>query len=109
VETPPFTAVPADGVYAGRLVLRDARTGASGESFPAAISVGTNPTFQGSRRTVEAFLLDWEGDLYGDHVGVEFVSRLRGMEAFPDIDALVAAMAGDVERTRAVLRAQPPA
>jgi len=73
VETPPFTAVPADGVYAGRLVLRDPRSGISGETFPAAISVGTNPTFQGSRRTVEAFLLDWDGDLYGDHVGVEFV------------------------------------
>ena len=109
VETPPFTAVPADGVYAGRLVLRDARTGVSGESFPAAISVGTNPTFQGSRRTVEAFLLDWEGDLYGDHVGVEFVSRLRGMEAFPDVEALVAAMAGDVQRTRALLGEHPPA
>jgi riboflavin kinase / FMN adenylyltransferase len=109
VETPPFTAVPADGVYAGRLVLRDARTGASGESFPAAISVGTNPTFQGSRRTVEAFLLDWDGDLYGDHVGVEFVARLRGMEAFPDVDALVAAMDGDVQRTRALLGAPPPA
>jgi riboflavin kinase/FMN adenylyltransferase len=108
VETAPWTAIPADGVYAGHLVLRDA-AGASGPRHPAAISVGTNPTFQGSRRTVEAFLLDWEGDLYGDHVGVEFVSRLRGMEAFPDIDALVAAMAGDVERTRAVLRAQPPA
>jgi riboflavin kinase/FMN adenylyltransferase len=103
VETPPFTAVPADGVYAGRLVLRDARSGASLESHPAAISVGTNPTFQGSRRTVEAFVLDFDGDLYGDHVGVEFASRLRGMEAFPDVESLIAAMAKDVERTRALL------
>jgi riboflavin kinase/FMN adenylyltransferase len=103
VETPPFTAVPADGVYAGRLVLRDARTGASGTSYPAAISVGTNPTFQGTRRTVEAFLLDFDGDLYGDHVGVEFVARLRGMEAFPDVAALVAAMDRDVAETRRLL------
>jgi riboflavin kinase / FMN adenylyltransferase len=103
VETPPFTAVPADGVYAGRLVLRDPRSGASLDSHVAAISVGTNPTFQGSRRTVEAYVLDFAGDLYGDHVGVEFVSRLRGMAAFPDVDALLAAMAGDVERTRALL------
>jgi riboflavin kinase / FMN adenylyltransferase len=103
VETPPFTAVPADGVYAGRLVLRDARTGASGTSYPAAVSVGTNPTFQGSRRTVEAFLLDFDGDLYGDHVGVEFVARLRGMEAFPDVAALVAAMDRDVAETRRLL------
>ena len=79
VETPPFTAIPADGVYAGHLVTRDPRSGASRERFPAAISVGTNPTFQGSRRTVEAFVLDFDGDLYGEHVGVEFVQRLRPM------------------------------
>ena len=77
VESPPFTAIPADGVYAGHLVTRDPRSGASRERFPAAISVGSNPTFQGSRRTVEAFVLDYDGDLYGEHVGVEFVQRLR--------------------------------
>jgi riboflavin kinase/FMN adenylyltransferase len=103
VETPPFTAIPADGVYAGFLVARDPRSGASGEKRPAAISVGTNPTFQGSRRTVEAFVLDWDGDLYGEHVGVEFVERLRAMARFPDIDALRAEMDRDVVRTRAVL------
>ncbi|WP_116453209.1 bifunctional riboflavin kinase/FAD synthetase [Blastococcus litoris] len=103
VETPPFTAIPADGVYAGHLVTRDPRSGASKERFPAAISVGTNPTFQGSRRTVEAFVLDYEGDLYGEHVGVEFVRRLRPMAAFPDVSALVAAMDKDVADTRTVL------
>jgi riboflavin kinase / FMN adenylyltransferase len=103
VESPPFTAIPADGVYAGHLVTRDPRGGASRERFPAAISVGSNPTFQGSRRTVEAFLLDYDGDLYGEHVGVEFVHRLRPMAAFPDVDALLAAMAKDVTDTRAVL------
>jgi riboflavin kinase/FMN adenylyltransferase len=102
VETPPFTAVPADGVYAGHLVTRD-NEAASRERFPAAISVGTNPTFQGSRRTVEAYVLDYEGDLYGEHVGVEFAQRLRPMAAFPDVDALLAAMAKDVIDTRAVL------
>ncbi|SNR84897.1 bifunctional riboflavin kinase/FAD synthetase [Blastococcus mobilis] len=103
VESPPFTAVPADGVYAGHLVTRDPRTGASRERFPAAISVGTNPTFQGSRRTVEAYVLDYDGDLYGEHVGVEFVQRLRPMAAFPDVDALLAAMAKDVTDTRTIL------
>jgi riboflavin kinase/FMN adenylyltransferase len=102
VETPPYTAIPADGVYAGPLVLRDA-TGASGPRHPAAISVGTNPTFQGTRRTVEAFLLDFDGDLYGEHVGVEFAHRLRPMTAFGGVDELVAAMAADVERTRQLL------
>ncbi len=108
VESSPFTAVPADGVYAGHLVTRDPRTGASRERFPAAISVGTNPTFQGSRRTVEAYVLDYDGDLYGEHVGVEFVQRLRPMAAFPDVDALLAAMAKDVTDTRHVL-GMPPA
>jgi riboflavin kinase/FMN adenylyltransferase len=100
VESPPFTAVPADGVYAGYLVTRDPRSGASLERFPAAVSVGSNPTFQGSRRTVEAYVLDYDGDLYGEHVGVEFVQRLRAMAAFPDVEALLAAMAQDVTDTR---------
>jgi riboflavin kinase / FMN adenylyltransferase len=103
VESPPFTAVPADGVYAGHLVTRDPRSSASRERLPAAISVGTNPTFQGSRRTVEAYVLDWDGDLYGEHVGVEFAQRLRPMAAFPDVDALLAAMDKDVADTRQVL------
>jgi riboflavin kinase/FMN adenylyltransferase len=90
-------------VYAGYLVTRDPRSGASRERFPAAISVGSNPTFQGSRRTVEAYVLDFDGDLYGEHVGVEFVQRLRPMAAFPDVDALLVAMTKDVTETRAVL------
>jgi riboflavin kinase/FMN adenylyltransferase len=107
VESPPFTAIPADGVYAGHLVTRDPRSGASRERFPAAISVGSNPTFQGSRRTVEAFVLDYDGDLYGEHVGVEFVERLRPMAAFPDVDALLVAMAKDVQDTRRLLGLPP--
>jgi riboflavin kinase/FMN adenylyltransferase len=103
VETPPFTAIPADGVYAGYLVTRDPRSGASRDRFPAAISVGSNPTFQGSRRTVEAFVLDYDGDLYGEHVGVAFAERLRPMAAYPDVDALLVAMAQDVADTRAIL------
>jgi riboflavin kinase/FMN adenylyltransferase len=102
VESPPYTAIPADGVYAGHLVLRG-HGGAGGPRYPAAISVGTNPTFQGTRRTVEAFLLDFDGDLYGEHVGVEFAERLRPMTAFAGADALVEAMARDVADTRRIL------
>jgi len=102
VESPAHTAVPADGVYAGRLVLRD-QSGASRSSHPAAISVGSNPTFAGARRTVEAHLLDFDGDLYGEHVGVEFVERLRPMLTFSGVPDLLVAMADDVTRTRAVL------
>jgi riboflavin kinase/FMN adenylyltransferase len=105
VESPAFTAIPADGIYAGHLVTRDPRSGASRERFPAAISVGTNPTFEGTRRTVEAFVLDYDSDLYGVHVGVEFVQRLRPMLAFPDVEALRAAMAQDVVDTRKIVNA----
>lgn len=103
VESQPYTAIPADGVYAGHLVTRDPRSGGTRERFPAAISVGSNPTFQGSRRTVEAYVLDYDGDLYGEHVGVEFVSRLRPMAAFADVEGLLVAMAKDVTDTRSIL------
>jgi len=96
VESPVHTAIPADGVYAGWLI-RD------GKPLPAAISVGTNPTFSGVLRRVEAFVLDFSDDLYGEHVAVEFVSRLRGMERFDKVEDLIAAMDGDIARTRRIL------
>jgi riboflavin kinase/FMN adenylyltransferase len=55
------------------------------------------------QRRVEAFVLDFDGDLYGEALGVEFVERLRGMEKFDDVDALVAQMTEDVVRTRSVI------
>jgi riboflavin kinase/FMN adenylyltransferase len=97
VELYPHAAVPADGVYAGRLIRHTAEGCAE---LPAAVSVGTNPTFEGRERRVEAFVLDFDGDLYGEHVGVEFVSRLRGMERFDTVEELVEQMADDVRLTR---------
>ncbi len=95
------TAAPADGVYAGWLRRLD-----TGERFPGAISVGTNPTFAGEReRRVETYVLDrTDLDLYGVEVEVGFVDRLRGMAAFDSVDALLEQMADDVDRTREVLR-----
>ena len=114
VEPLPWSAVPADGVYAGRLVLlpsaRQSRHGAgSGDQLPAAISVGTNPTFAGRERRVEAYVLDAEPalDLYGQHVGVAFAERLRGMERYDTVEALVAQMDLDVVRAREVLSGHP--
>jgi riboflavin kinase/FMN adenylyltransferase len=93
-------AAPVDGVYAGWLRRRD-----TGEQWPAAISVGTNPTFEGEReRRVEAYALDRDDlELYGVEVEVAFVERLRGMVAFDDVDELLATMADDVGRTRSAL------
>ncbi|MDR3036067.1 MAG: bifunctional riboflavin kinase/FAD synthetase [Kitasatospora sp.] len=94
VDTVPYSAIPADGVYAGWLT-------ADGETMPAAISVGTNPTFDGTARTVEAYAIDRVGlDLYGQHVAVDFLAWLRGMEKFDSIDALLERMAEDVKRAR---------
>jgi riboflavin kinase/FMN adenylyltransferase len=106
LRTDDWAAVPADGVYAGYVHRLDewGRTVPDGLLGIAAISVGTNPTFEVRQRRVEAFILDFEGDLYGDGVGVEFVHRLRGMERFASVDALVEQMTDDVKQTRALLR-----
>ena len=105
LRTDDYAAVPADGVYAGRVVRLDewGRTIAAPPLGTAAISVGTNPTFDVRQRRVEAFVLDYEGDLYGTHLGIEFVERLRGMERYDGVDALVAQMAVDVDQTRAIM------
>jgi len=99
---PQGRAVPADGVYAGWLVRLD-EPGST--PLPAAISVGTNPTFDGERdRRVEAYVLDrTDLELYGEPVEISFVSRIRGMVKFEGVDALIETMADDVVRTRELL------
>ena len=83
-------AVPADGVYAGRL-----------DGMPAAVSIGTNPTFGGTSRRVEAYVIDKVGlELYGAAVALDFVARVRPMVTFDSVEALVTQMARDVEECR---------
>jgi riboflavin kinase/FMN adenylyltransferase len=67
------------------------------------VSVGTNPTFSGRTRTVEAFVLDTTADLYGQHVALDFVARIRGQRKFDSVKDLVAAMDKDTDRARALL------
>ena len=72
-----------------------------GGRLPAAISVGTNPTFEGRERTVEAYILDFDEDIYGVELGVEFVERIRGMERFERVSRTWSSRwAGTCERTR---------
>ena len=101
VPTHGMHAAPADGVYAGWLRRLDH----AGEQMPAAISVGTNPTFEGEReRRVEAYVLDRDDlDLYAARVEVAFVARIRGMKRFDSVEHLVQTMAEDVERARIAL------
>ncbi|MCM3656702.1 bifunctional riboflavin kinase/FAD synthetase [Agromyces mediolanus] len=89
--------IPGDGVYAGWLT--DA-----GVRYPAAISVGNNPTFEGvPKKQVEAYVLDRELDLYDHLVDVEFVERIRGMVAFTTVPDLIATIQDDVDRIRTIL------
>ena len=102
LETPPYTATPADGVYAGWLTSLDL-DGSEVSRWPAAISVGTNPTFGVGDRTVEAYALDRDDlDLYGAHAAIDFAARLRGTERFHSIEALVTQMHQDVSQARAL-------
>jgi riboflavin kinase / FMN adenylyltransferase len=133
LETAEHTAIPADGVYAGWLASLDddgqetgrgrergargageagrgrergARGAGETERWPAAISVGTNPTFDGRHRVVEAYALDRDDlDLYGVHVAVDFAARLRGMVRFDSVDALIDQMRQDSAEARALVAA----
>ncbi|HMQ30472.1 MAG TPA: bifunctional riboflavin kinase/FAD synthetase [Chloroflexaceae bacterium] len=96
LQVPEVHVLPADGVYACHVAL-------GGERLPAVTNVGVRPTFDGVRRTVEAHLLDWDGDLYGRTIGVEFLHRLRGEQKFAGVEALVAQIRRDADRARELL------
>ncbi|QFZ22643.1 bifunctional riboflavin kinase/FAD synthetase [Saccharothrix syringae] len=103
LSTTRFAAVPADGVYACWFV------DGAGRRRRAAVSVGTNPTFSGRERRVEAYVLDVDEDFYGQRVALDFVRRLRGMEKFDTVEALLEQMHRDVAETRELLDAPDPA
>lgn len=101
--------IPADGVYAGWF------TDQHGNQLPAAISVGSNPTFNDVVRTVEAHIFDRpdgetleDFNLYGQHCAVEFVARIRGMKAFTGIDDLIEQMDNDVRQAGDILSGKAP-
>jgi riboflavin kinase / FMN adenylyltransferase len=94
---------PGAGI-AGRGLGRGAPGAGIAERWPAAISVGTNPTFDGRHRVVEAYALDRDDlDLYGVHVAVDFAARLRGMVRFDSVDALIEQMHADSAEARALV------
>jgi riboflavin kinase/FMN adenylyltransferase len=96
--------IPDDGVYVGRLIRPALPEHDPDRSLPAAVSIGTNPTFAGTQRRVEAHVLDrTDLDLYGENVIFEFIERLRPTEKFDSIEDLLLQIADDVKRARAVL------
>jgi riboflavin kinase/FMN adenylyltransferase len=112
LPVPADLACPSDGVYAGWVTRRDGLD-AHGEAlpqgaplprWPSAISVGTNPTFDGLTRRVESYVLDRDDlELYDAPISVEFVARIRGQVRFDDIDQLIVQMTDDVIRCRELL------
>ncbi len=100
VPVEPWMAVPADGVYAGWVTRLDIPS----PRWPAAISVGTNPTFDGLERRVEAYVLDRDDlELYGVEIAIDFYARLRGQVKYEGMEALIKQMHSDVEQVRVML------
>ena len=93
-----YASVPADGVYAARLLRGDGEP-----PRMASVSIGTNPTFSGRERRVEAYVLDFSGDLYGERVSLDFVAHLREQRTYDGIEPLVAQINEDVGQTRELL------
>ena len=93
-------AMPGDGIYSCWAYVDD-------KPHMSATSIGTRPTFDDGDRTIEAFILDFDGDLYGREVRLEFVKRLRDEEKFDSVEALLEQIDLDVDQTRAVLGENP--
>ena len=99
LEVGPEMAVPGNGIYATRAFVGD-------ERYMAATSIGTRPTFDGKGRTIEAYLLAFDSDLYNMELRLEFVQRLRDELKFESVDELLKQMELDVKQTRTLLQAE---
>jgi FAD synthase len=104
VDIGPDVELPEDGVYAGTAERADHSI------YAAAISVGHRPTFYGEEapRLLEAFLLDFDGDLYGEHLKITITALVRGQAHFASREQLVAQIAADVEQVRTLASAPNP-
>lgn len=100
LDIPQDRIIPGDGIYATWAYVGETR-------YMAATNVGTRPTFDEKERIVEAFILDYSGDLYDSEITLEFVKRLRDELRFETVEALVSQIHEDVEQTRQVLKKSP--
>ena len=98
LEMPACLAVPGDGIYATWASLPSGR-------YMAATSIGTRPTFDEGGRTIEAFILEFSDEIYGQTLRLEFVERIREEEKFDSVEALLVQIGKDVEQTRELLAA----
>jgi riboflavin kinase / FMN adenylyltransferase len=102
VSLPADACLPGDGIYAARYARPD------GVWLPAAVNLGRRPTFYDDQpySLLEAFLIDFQGDLYGEHARVQFVELLRPEAKFDSLDGLIEQMNRDVDNARAILRTE---
>jgi len=98
VDPAPFSAMPGSGVYAAVAILDD------GARWPAAVSVGVPPTFPQSKEHIEAHLIGFSGDLYGQELALDFIGRIRDQQRFDSLEALSSAIAIDVDGAAALVR-----
>jgi riboflavin kinase/FMN adenylyltransferase len=94
----PEKLIPAEGIYAVVVQL-----GEKARTFEGVLHLGERPTFAGALSTIEVMLFDFDGDLYGERLRLEFHGRVRGVEHFANVDQLVAAMNADVAAARDIL------
>ncbi len=93
IAPPPDLALPAHGIYVSRAYVGEV-------AMPSCTSIGVRPTFAGQTLAVETYILDFEGDLYGQELRIELLHRLRDEEKFPSVEALIEAMHRDIAQTR---------
>ena len=100
ISIPARRAVPADGIYVTRAHLGD-------RVLQSVTNIGDNPTFHDDERMIETFILDFDEEIYGQTIGVDFLERLRGEVEFTTVDALVDQMRIDVQQTRSYFTQNP--
>jgi riboflavin kinase/FMN adenylyltransferase len=100
LEIDPKRLLPADGVYATRAHI-------DGKTYPSVTNIGNNPTFGDNKRTVETYLLNYQGDLYGRQLKIDIVERLRGEKRFDTVEELKQQMTADVKQGKAILESLP--
>ena len=97
LSVPNYMLLPGDGIYATWTTVNQ-------QTYPSATSIGIRPTFGLTERVVEAHIMDFDENIYGEHITVQFVEKIRGQETFDNLPALITQIGDDVARARIILK-----